>query len=130
MNQDAIAYLHKAEECLIDCQILLREARFEATCNRAYYAFFDAIRALLATKGIGINSHSAAQSLFGLHFVKTGLFDARYSRDVNRLMEKRQGGDYELDAQLTQSDAEDSLQTATDFVAVVRHYLRTLSSQL
>ncbi|MBO0931741.1 HEPN domain-containing protein [Fibrella aquatilis] len=127
MNEDALAYLHKADECLIDCQILVREGRYEAACNRAYYAFFDAIRALLATKLISINSHSAAQSLFGLHFVKPGLFNAKYSRDVNRLMEKRQGGDYELDIVLSQADAEDSLQTASEFNAVVRQYVNSLS---
>lgn len=125
MNQDVAAYLHKAEECLIDCQILVRESRFDAACNRAYYAFFDSIRALLASEGISINSHSAAQSLFGLHFIKTGLFANHYSRDVNRLMEKRQGGDYEPDIQLTQFDAEDSLRTAKDFVEAVRSYLQS-----
>lgn len=105
MNQDAAAYLPKAEECLIDCRILVRESRFDAACNRAYYAFFDGIRALLASESISINSHSAVQSLFGLHFIKTGLFASHYSRDVNRLMEKRQGDDHEPDIQLTQLDA-------------------------
>lgn len=128
MTHDVAAYHQKAEECLIDARILVREARHEAACNRAYYAFFDAIRALLATKAISINSHSAAQSLFGLHFVKTGLFDATYSRDVNRLMEKRQGGDYEVDVVLTQVDAEDSLQTATAFVNAVSQYISKLKA--
>ncbi|MEZ0540190.1 HEPN domain-containing protein [Fibrella arboris] len=111
----------------MDCQILVREDRYEAACNRTYYAFFDAIRALLASKQIGINSHSAAQSLFGLHFVKTGLFDKKYSRDVNRLLEKRQGADNELNVVLTQYDAENSLQTATEFVSAVRQYIKTLT---
>lgn len=127
MNEDVIACIQKAEDCLIDCQILLREERYEAAYNRAYYAFFDGIRALLASQQIGINSHSAAQSLFGLHFVKTGLFDKKYSRDVNRLLEKRQGADYELNIILTQYDAENSLQTATEFVGVVRQYIETLT---
>ena len=58
MTDDVLAYLHKADECLINCQILIREGRYEAACNRAYYAFFDAIRVLLATKAISINSRS------------------------------------------------------------------------
>ena len=41
-------------------------------------------------------------------------------------MEKRQGGDYEVDIVLTQADAEDSLQTATDFVDAVRQYISKL----
>ena len=128
MNEDVVACLFKAEECLIDCQILVREARYEAACNRVYHAFFDGIRALLATKQIGINLHSAAQSLFGLHFVKTGLFEKKYSRDVNRLLEKRQGADYELNSVLSQYDAENSLQISTEFIGAVRHYVKTLTT--
>ncbi len=48
MNEDIEGYLQKAQDCLADAAYLLAGDRLEASCNRSYYAIFDAIQALLS----------------------------------------------------------------------------------
>ena len=67
-------YILIAEDCLEEAIILYQNEKFRGACGRAYYAYFDAVRALLATKGIITKSHAAARGLFSAHFVKEGPF--------------------------------------------------------
>lgn len=56
MKHDITAYLQKSHDCLEDTKILLSNKRYDGAVNRAYYAFFDGIRVLLATKDIFVKS--------------------------------------------------------------------------
>lgn len=82
MKSNVGNYMGRAYDCLRQAQILLKEDEYTGVCNRAYYAYFDVVRALLATLDITTRSHSAVQNLFSLHFVKDGLFD---KQDVKAL---------------------------------------------
>jgi uncharacterized protein (UPF0332 family) len=48
MNDNVKNLLQMSKDCLEDAQILFEKQRFEGTANRSYYAYFDAVRALLA----------------------------------------------------------------------------------
>lgn len=75
-NLALVAYrLKEAHEVLLDAQKLLRDhGSPRSVVNRAYYAMFYAVLALLATIGIGSAKHSGVIALFDLHFVKTGVY--------------------------------------------------------
>lgn len=55
--------MDQAYETLREAEILLREAALRGAINRAYYAMFYALLALLATKQLGTSKHSGAISL-------------------------------------------------------------------
>ena len=59
-----------------------------------YYACYHLASALLASKGIGVNSHEAAQKLLALHFVKPAALPQHTTAKLNELMDKRHVADY------------------------------------
>ena len=59
-----------------------------------YYACYHLAAALLASKGIAVNSHEAAQRLLALHFVKPAALPRETTAKLNDLMDKRHVADY------------------------------------
>ena len=63
--------------------------------SRLYYACFYAVSALLYSHGLSAAKHSGVRSLFGRHFVKTGMVSRDLAAFYNDLFEYRQESDYE-----------------------------------
>ena len=59
-----------------------------------YYACYHLASALLASKGIAVGSHEAAQKLLALHFVKPAALPRDTTAKLNDLMDKRHVADY------------------------------------
>jgi uncharacterized protein (UPF0332 family) len=113
-----------AEQCVQDAQLLYTSKSYRSATNRAYYAYFDAIRALLSSKGVKTKSHAAVRMLFGQHFVKTGLFPKSDGTSFHKIFLLRQNSDYEIDEDISEEDAADAINLAAEFVVQVSAYLR------
>ena len=130
MNEAVNNYMLLAEECLRDAQHLLLNKSYRSAAGRAYYAFFDAVRALLATKNVASKSHSSIKMLFGDHFVRTGPFTKDDAKDFHKLFLLRQNSDYEADEVVSEVAAVDAVETAAEFLLQVEAYLRSISTNL
>ena len=115
--------MEQAHETLRESEILLGEAAFRGTINRAYYAMFYTVLALLATKQLGASKHSSVISLFDREFIKVGIFPRELSRSLHLAFDRRQMHDYgelvTIDAQI----GEESLTNAKNFVAAIEAHL-------
>ena len=70
--EDLLRYrMEQAHETLREAEILLGEAAIRGAVNRAYYAMFYALLALLATRQLGTSKLCGAISLFDCESVKT-----------------------------------------------------------
>ena len=98
--------LAKAERELAAAEVLRRADILEPAETRIYYALFHVAVAMLLTKGLEPRSHRGLGGLLGLHFVKAGLLDARWSRTLTEAQAAREGADYER-GWLTTADAVD-----------------------
>ena len=63
-------------------------------------------------------------SLFGEHFIKTGIFDRDLGKTLNDAYDKRLIGDYGIGFILTEEEARDMLETAKNFVQRLKSYLK------
>ena len=73
--------LEMAKATLEDALVLCREGRSHwRILNRAYYAMFYAVLALLNFVGKAPSKHSRAITLFDEHFVKSGEFPLEMSK--------------------------------------------------
>jgi uncharacterized protein (UPF0332 family) len=124
MNENVSAYMLIAEECLRDSRSLLQTKSYRSASGRAYYAYFDAVRALLASKNITTKSHSSIKMLFGEYFVQAGPFTRSDAKAFQRLFLLRQNSDYEIDENVSEADASDAVETASEFLLQVEAYLR------
>ena len=118
--------LEQAYETLREAEILLDGAALRGTVNRAYYAMFYALLALLATKRLGTSKHSGAISLFDREFVKSGLFPRELSRALHLAFERRQSHDYGEMVPITPEIAQETVDDARTFVGAVETYLRSM----
>lgn len=65
----------KAEDCLEHSREALERKSFEACVNRAYYAMFHSIHALLLVSGVQTKTHVGTHNRFRDIFIKTGVMD-------------------------------------------------------
>jgi uncharacterized protein (UPF0332 family) len=98
---DKAALAHEVSNHLLLLEEQLRsfvanaQARtFRSAMHNLYYAAFNASCALLASKGIRVDSHDGAQSMLALHFVKPGVLPRDTTSKLNDLMSKRHAADY------------------------------------
>ena len=90
------------------------------SCNRAYYATFEAASAALAVLGISPpRTHKGVAKLFQQHVVKPGRVDTKTGAVISRIERLRLIADYE-GMPIEMEQAHDALQQAEKFVEVVR----------
>jgi len=99
--------LEQADESLGAARVLLEKRLDRPAVNRAYYAMFYAVLALLATRKQETSKHSGAISLFDKEFVKPGAFTKDFSRWLHEAFDLRQRADYAIEFQLTRKEAGD-----------------------
>lgn len=122
--------LEQAEEALRDCDLLDKSGGSgRALVNRAYYAAFYALLALLAALGEKPRKHGQAIGIFDREFVKTGKMPKECSRQIHSLFRSRNVNDYESLTPMPNEDAEAAVRDAGNFVGVVRIYLADLEKE-
>jgi uncharacterized protein (UPF0332 family) len=119
--------LERADESLDAARVLLEKRLDRSAVNRAYYAMFYAVLALLATRKQETSKHSGAISLFDKEFVKQGAFSTDFSRWLHEAFDLRQRADYAIEYRVTRKEAEMTLEHAVSFVGEVRTVLANLA---
>jgi uncharacterized protein (UPF0332 family) len=111
--------LESAKARLAEARSLLKSRGYSGAANRAYYAIFTAVRALLALKRIDSKTHQAAFLLFQKHYVKTGLFPRELAEFAKRAKGIREAADYDDYIEVTADDARREMNAAAKFIAAV-----------
>lgn len=116
-SEDLAHYrLRRAQETLVDAQILAQSGRWDACMNRLYYSCFYAVSALLARDGLVASKHSGVRGLFNREYVKPGLISKDLARLYNDLFERRQEADYLDFLTFDQAQVETLLPTVEIFI--------------
>lgn len=119
----------KAERFLRTAQKAVELGDYDTCASRCYYAMFYLAEAALLTKSVTASSHKGVITLFGQHFVKTGIFPRELGRALSEAYDKRLIGDYATGLGITLEEAEDLLTSAQHFVQLVKEYLKHQSGQ-
>ncbi|MEI7725987.1 MAG: HEPN domain-containing protein [Bacteroidota bacterium] len=96
---------------------------YDQTLNRAYYAIFHAMRAVLALDLFDSKKHSGVIAEFNKRYIKTGIFEIRFGRIVKTAEMLRSESDYK---DFFCADAEQALGQ----VANAREFVREVSTYL
>ena len=86
--------IRAAERKLASARHSLAGGFCDDAASRAYYSAFHAISAVLAAKGLTFSSHSQTLGAFNREFILTGEVPSLRFRDIQRLFDDRQTGDY------------------------------------
>jgi hypothetical protein len=125
----ALNRIKQAEESLEEAVYLFDGIKSpRSVINRAYYAMFYAILALLIFEKFGSSKHSGVLSYFNSHFVKTGKIPKALGRAVNKAFDMRLRGDYREQAILTHDQVAPFLKMAENFIDAIKSYLQESGS--
>ena len=87
--------LQKAKEMLASAKRDMDAKDYASANNRAYYAIFHAMRAVLALDGEDYKKHSAVIARFTLNYLKPEILPREYSKLISNASLIRNRSDYE-----------------------------------
>jgi uncharacterized protein len=116
----------KAEQSLSAAYREAGAGDYSLAVNRAYYALFYAVSALLLEEGHTFKKHSGVRAAFNRAFVKPGRLSKANGELYNRLYRDRQKGDYVAFAEFDRVYVEKELQGCEVFLRKVRSLLNSL----
>ena len=115
----ALYRLEKAKETLKSAQILCEEVKdYTSANNRAYYAIFYAIRAVLALEEIDFKRHKDV-----IAYVKTEIFSRKLGKKIVQAQKIREDSDYDDKYQVSYEKTEQQISTAKEVIKEVEKYL-------
>ena len=68
----AIYRMERAKELIDDAKQLYKSGSYKSSNNRAYYAIFHTMRAVLALEEVDFKKHSGVIQYFQREYIKTG----------------------------------------------------------
>lgn len=115
--------LETAEEKLESAKILLDAKKYKDSIGRSYYAIFSAVRAVLANDKVDFSKHAGVIAYFQKEYIKTEIFDKKYSKYLQAAFQIRNSCDYDDFFIVSKQDAEEQYQKAKEFYKVIKNYL-------
>jgi len=95
--------------------------------NRAYYALFYAVSALLLEEGRRFQKHSGVRATFNQHLIKTGRLARKHGDLYNRLFRDRHEGDYIEFIKFDQGYVGEQIKGCEEFLGEIRPLIKTLA---
>ena len=115
--------LDKARHCIIAAKGNVRDEEYESAANRSYYAIFHCIRAVMALDEVDFKKHSAVIGHFRHEYIKTGVFEARYSDIIGNAFQIRSDSDYKNFYIISKAEVDEQINNANDFYESVKQYI-------
>lgn len=122
---DLIKYrLSSANEKLTSAKVLLEAGLYKDSVGRSYYAIFSAIRAVLATRQVDFSKHAGVISYFQKEYIKTEIFDKKYSKYLQDAFQIRNCCDYDDFFIVIKQDAIEQYERAVEILKVIEGYIK------
>ena len=121
--------IQQAQQALQEAKVLFRENLFLGTTNRAYYALFYSVQALVTLQGETVSKHSGVLAFFDRVYIKPGIFPKDLSKILHLAFDRRQANDYGEFSTIDEAEMEATLKDAEVFVETIAQYLQKLAGE-
>jgi uncharacterized protein (UPF0332 family) len=126
--KESLKALEKAADAIENAKYNYQGEFFGVTANRTYYACYYCLIALLYTQKVYSKTHQGTKAKFSELFIKTGIFPVTVSDAISLLFDYRQEADYDLDAEITQGEADSLISKASEIYILCHDYFQKLLS--
>ena len=123
MNTDTRKLLEKARRSIRATETLLQQGDVDFAAGRAYYAMFYTAEALLSEKDVHSRKHGGVHALFGEHFARAGLMDAKFHRFLLDAFDRRLQAAYGFDVVIGPEEVTGTIQQAREFLEEAEKFL-------
>lgn len=114
--------LRVAKEDLQAANLLLEANSYRGANNRAYYAIFHAVSAVLAMEGVAYKKHKDTLAYFNKNYVATEIFPRNLGRKIVKAEEIRHESDYDTFYIASKEVTVEQIQTAEQLIELVEVY--------
>ena len=121
--------IDRAKEDLDAAHLLFDNGNYRIANNRAYYAIFHALRAVLALDNVDSGKHSGVISEFRRRYIKEGIFPAELSKMIGAAFILRNASDYDDLFVVSKSDTQEQIANADYAYDLISKYLVERLSQ-
>ncbi len=116
-RQDLCNYrIDQAKETINVAKLCYENGHYKDAINRAYYAAFYAVKAVLALDNIDFKRHKDVVATFNRDYVASGVYEKEIGRLLSRLQKKRENSDYDDFYIASKEEAEDQIKFAEQIV--------------
>lgn len=113
----------QSKENLEEADMLYNATRFKGASNRAYYAIFHAIKAILALEQKDFKKHSSVIAYFNKEYISKEIFPRELGKDITNIRLYREKSDYLDFYIITKEDCKMQIDKAKKVVKAVENYL-------
>lgn len=117
------ARISHAEDCLREAKLLLDADEYKGAANRAYYAAFHSLRAVLILDEFDSKKHSGIIAKFRENYLKTELFSKEISDYISSLFRVRSASDYDDFYVISKNEAKAQVEKAVIILEHIKEYL-------
>ncbi len=116
-RQDLCNYrIDQAKETINVAKLCFENGHYKDAINRAYYAAFYAVKAVLALDNIDFKRHKDVVATFNRDYIASGMYEKEIGRLLSRLQKKRENSDYDDFYIASKEEAEDQIKFAEQIV--------------
>lgn len=117
--------LEKAKETLNTAEFILKELKdYTGANNRAYYAIFYAIRAVLALENKDFKRHKDVIAYFNKEYINTEKFPRKIGKKIAQAQRVREDSDYDDEYEPSYDKTLQQINTARELIDLVEKYLK------
>lgn len=115
--------LDQAKENLEEAEALFNINKFKGASNRAYYAIFHAIKALLALEETDFKKHSSVIAYFNKEYVSKNKFSREIGKKIGEVRFYREKSDYVDFYIVTKEECKEQVETARTVIRQVEEFI-------
>ena len=115
--------LERAKEDLDAARFLFDNGSYRAANNRAYYAIFHSLRAVLAFDNFDSKKHSGVISEFRRRYIKEGVFPEKMSQMIGSAFVIRNASDYDDMFIVSKSETQEQIDNAEYVYTAIKRYV-------
>ena len=119
--------IERSREDLDAAHLLYKAGNYRVANNRAYYAIFHAMRAVLVFDGFDSSKHSGVIAEFRRRYIKTGVFSVEMSKMIGSAFTVRNASDYDDMFLASKSDTEEQINNAEYVYKEIKSYIDNMT---
>ena len=124
LQKDYAKYrMERAREDLDAAHLLFNAGNYRIANNRAYYAIFHAMRAVLVFDNFDSSKHSGVIAEFRRTYIKEGIFPTEMSKMIGSAFTIRNASDYDDMFIASKNDTEEQINNAEYVYKVINEYI-------
>ena len=124
LQKDYAKYrIERAREDLEAAHLLYDAGNYRIANNRAYYAIFHAMRAVLVFDNFDSSKHSGVIAEFRRRYIKEGIFPIEISKMIGSAFTIRNASDYDDMLIASKSETEEQINNAEYVYRILSEYI-------